>query len=194
MATTLRVFLALSLPPDERRGIRAATAPMRTVAPDMAWVVEDNLHLTLKFLGPRLPPAVEALRDALAPVIARAVPVALEIGGLGAFPNLRAPRVVWLGVVAEARLELMHHDIETVCSGLGYEMEGRTFRPHITLGRSRARGGLAKATARALADAARAVHYAARVQAGSLEIMASEPATLGAVYRRLASLAMKGER
>ena len=194
MATTLHVFLALNLPPEERRSIHAATAPMRDAAPDVAWVVEDNLHLTLKFLGPQPPAAVEALRDALAPVIEHAVPVSLGIGGLGAFPDLRTPRVVWLGVAAEARLELLQHDVELACGGLGYAMEGRTFRPHITLGRSRPRARLAKGMARALANAARGVHYATRVQAASMEIMASEPATLGAVYRRLASLAMQGAR
>jgi RNA 2',3'-cyclic 3'-phosphodiesterase len=190
MAPTLRVFLALNLPPHERRAIREATASMRAAAPGLAWVIEDNLHLTLKFLGPQEQAAIDTLRDNLAPVIARVAPMALDLGGLGAFPNRRTPRVIWLGVAAEARLELLHHDIETTCGDLGYEMEGRTFRPHITLGRARA--ALAAPAANALSAAARDVRFTSRVPVASLEIMASEIATLGSIYRQLASLPLEG--
>jgi 2'-5' RNA ligase len=190
MAPTLRVFLAINLPPPERRAIREATATMRAAAPGLAWVIEDNLHLTLKFLGPQESSAIDTLRDTLAPVVARAAPMALELEGLGAFPNRRTPRVIWLGVAAEARLELLHHDIETSCADLGYEMEGRTFRPHLTLGRARA--ALAAPAAHALSAAARDVQFVSRVPVASLEIMASEIATLGATYRELASLPMEG--
>jgi RNA 2',3'-cyclic 3'-phosphodiesterase len=194
MATRTRVFLALNLPADVRRAVRTATGPMRVAAPDVNWVVEDNLHLTLKFLGPQPAAAVEALGDGLRPIVARNVPVALEVGGLGAFPSLRAPRVIWLGVAAESRLELLHHDIEAACAGLGYELEGRTFRPHITLGRARARSPVTPPIARSMASAARGIAYRARVDVASVEIMASEPATMGAVYRRLTSLPLSGGR
>ena len=132
---------------------------------------------------------MDALRDALAPVLAAAPAPSLAIGGLGAFPNLRAPRVVWLGVAADAKLELLHHDIESVCGGLGYEVDGRAFRPHITLGR--ARDGLPPEMARALAAAARGVHHRARLGAPSVEIMESGGGARGTVYRVVASLPLQ---
>lgn len=192
MTAPLRVFLAINLPAPVRGAIAAATAPMRAAARQLAWIEEDNLHLTMKFLGVQSGAAVEALRNALAPVLARVVPIALDVGGLGAFPNLRAPRVVWLGVAADSRLELLHHDIELVCAAQGYELEGRPFRPHITLGR--ARDALAEGPARTLSSAAKMVHHASRVPVSSVEIMGSRLEPEGARYTVLASLALGGGR
>jgi len=190
MTTPLRVFLAISLPAPVRGAIAAATAPMRGAARDLAWVAEGHLHLTLKFLGEQPASAVDALRDALAPPLARIVPMALEVGGLGAFPNLRAPRVVWMGIAADARLELLHHDIELIGAALGYELEGRPFRPHITL--ARARTPLAEGPARALRSAAKMVQHRSRAPVNSVEIMASRLGPGGAHYTTLASLALAG--
>jgi RNA 2',3'-cyclic 3'-phosphodiesterase len=190
MTAPLRLFLAINLPEAERRAMRDAVAPMRAAARGVSWVAEENLHLTLKFLGPQPATEVERLREALAPPVRRARACTLEIGGLGAFPNLRAPRVVWVGVAPEPRLELLHHDVEIACADLGYDLDGRPFRPHITLGR--VRDPLPPAEARALADAARGVRYAGRSPARSLEIIASDRAPTGAHYTVMASLPMEG--
>lgn len=186
MAATQRIFLAINLPAAERRAIHEATSALRDAAAAVAWVAEAKLHLTLKFLGAQPAAAVEALRATLAPAMMAAPAPALSIGGLGAFPDLAKPRVVWMGVEADAKLELLHHDIESVCGALGYEMEGRAFRPHITLGR--VRDELAPEAARALAAAARGVHHRARCGARSVEIMESTLAASGSAYRTVASL------
>ncbi|MGH7621352.1 MAG: RNA 2',3'-cyclic phosphodiesterase, partial [Gemmatimonadaceae bacterium] len=94
----MRLFLALELGPRERRAIHQAIAPMRKAAPKASWVPEANLHLSIKFLGEQPDSAPSALERALAPVAARHYALDLRFGGLGAFPNLRAPRVVWMGV------------------------------------------------------------------------------------------------
>jgi len=190
MTDTLRLFLAIELPAAERRAIHAATAPLRDAARAVAWVREENLHLTLKFLGSQPAGAVERLRDALAPAMAAAAAPTLELGGLGAFPDLRAPRVIWMGVHPDPRLELVHHDVEVVCGALGYEVDGRAFRPHLTLGRVRDR--LPAGGARAIAEAARGVHYRGRAAAASLDVMASELTPQGARYRVMARLPLKG--
>ena len=190
MTATLRLFLAVNLPPAERRAIHAATAPLRAAAGGVSWVAEENLHLTMKFFGAQPESAVEALRAALAPAAAGAHAPTLDLGGLGAFPNLRAPRVVWMAVHPDPRLELLHHDLEVVCGAAGYEVDGRAFRPHLTLGRVRDK--IAPAGARAIADAARGVHYRGRAVARSVELMASELTPQGARYRVMASLPLKG--
>ena len=190
MTAPLRVFLALNLPAPVRGAIAAATAPMRAAAHQLAWFEEEDLHLTMKFLGAQPSAAVETLRRALAPALARIVPVTLDVGGLGAFPDLRAPRVVWMGVAADSRLELLHHDIELICAAEGYELEGRPFRPHITLGR--ARDALAEGPARALRSAAKMVHHATRVPVDSVEIMASRLEAGGVRYTALESVALRG--
>ena len=72
--------------------------------------------------------------EAYARIAARYGPIPLALRGLNAFPNLRRPRVVWLGVSADPKLELLHHDVEAACAELGHPLAGRTYRPHVTLG------------------------------------------------------------
>src|SRR3954463_5812253 len=96
-AETVRLFLALELDQRERRAIRLATAPMRKAASEARWVAEDNLHLSIKFFGEQPDTAPAKLTALLASVGAAHQPFDLRVSGLGAFPNLRSPRVVWMG-------------------------------------------------------------------------------------------------
>ncbi|HEX6534091.1 MAG TPA: RNA 2',3'-cyclic phosphodiesterase [Gemmatimonadaceae bacterium] len=182
----MRLFLAINLPRAEREAIVRATAPMRDAAPRVSWVTEERLHLTIKFLGEQPEAALAPLEHALRAALAAHAPVELRLGGLGAFPNLRAPKIVWMGVAHEPRLELVQHDVEYACAGLGYEIDGRAFRPHVTLARARER--VSPRDARALADAARAVRYAATVEARTLDVMSSRLERSGARYERLAAI------
>lgn len=186
----MRLFLAINLPPDERRAIRRATTAMRDAAHGVAWVGEERLHLTMKFLGEQPDAALAPLCETLAEVAAKSRSFDMRLGGLGAFPNLRAPRVVWMGVEHVPPLELLQHDVERACHGLGYELDGRAFRPHITLGRARDR--MRRDEAKALARAAREVRYASTVNARTLDLMASELLAEGSRYRVLAELSLGG--
>ena len=106
----MRLFLALELDPRERRAICRATAPMRTAASEASWVSEGNLHLSIKFFGEQPDTALAELTTLLSSVAMAHQPFELRVSGLGAFPNLRAPRVVWMGVQQDPRLELVPHD------------------------------------------------------------------------------------
>lgn len=187
---TVRLFLALELGPRERRAIYQAIAPMREAAPNASWVRESNLHLSIKFFGEQPDTAPATLAPALKTVGARHYPLDLRFGGLGAFPNLRAPRVVWMGVQHDPRLELMHHDIEEACAANGFALDARTFRPHITL--ARIRNEMPIADARALAVAARTVGYKGMKQVGAISLMESALAPGGARYTAVASIPLGG--
>jgi 2'-5' RNA ligase len=180
----VRLFLALELGARERRAIRQATAPMREAASEAGWVSESNLHLSIKFFGEQPDTTPAGLTDLLTPIGARHEPFDLRLSGLGAFPNLRAPRVVWMGVQHDPRLELVHHDVEAACAASGYPLDARAFRPHITIARVRDAMPLAKA--RALALAARAVVYKGMQQVSALSLMES---TLGAGGPRYTTVA-----
>ena len=192
----MRLFLALELEPATAGEIHAAVAPLRSTstppgtvdaerAPERAlsWVPVHKLHLTVKFLGDGDDARVAALGDALDRVAERHRALDITLAGVGAFPNFRRPRVVWLGVEAEPRLELLHHDVEVAAVDAGYEVEGRPFRPHITLARVRA--ALSTDRARALARAARAVSYSATAYVDRLTLFDSATGGSGAHYRRL---------
>ena len=163
---------------------------MRDAAPNASWVRETNLHLSMKFFGDQPDGAAAAIAAALAPVGSRHSPLDLRYGGLGAFPNLRAPRVVWMGVQHDPRLELMHHDIEEACAANGFALDARTFRPHITL--ARVRDGMPIRDARALAVAARAVGYKGMHQVSEISLMESVLAPGGSRYTKVASIPLGG--
>lgn len=163
---------------------------MRDAAPKASWVREENLHLSIKFLGEQPDSAPGRLARALEPVAARHYALDLRFGGLGAFPNLRSPRVVWMGVQHDPRLELVHHDVEESCAANGFALDPRIFRPHITL--ARIRDGMPVADAKALAVAARSVVYKGMQQVAGISLMSSELAKGGPRYTIVATIPFGG--
>lgn len=182
----MRLFIAINLPDVLRDSLHAAMEPLRAAAPAARWVDRDRIHLTIKFLGEQPDAAVAPVSRALAEVAARYDPLPLEVRGLGAFPNLRAPRVVWIGVYADPKLELLQHDIERACEVLGHDVEGRAYRPHVTVGRVGAR----EIDAARLAAAARSVDFSAEAMARSVDLMVSETVDHRPRYRVVGSAAL----
>jgi 2'-5' RNA ligase len=134
----LRTFIALDIPPDLVLAIREATEPARAkIGTLVRWVPMDTMHLTLKFLGDVSPAGLEPLYSILRTEADLCSPFEMQVGGLGAFPNLRRPRVLFLGLHAPVGLEALARGIESACQRLGYNSEGRGFHPHLTLGRVR---------------------------------------------------------
>jgi 2'-5' RNA ligase len=101
----------------------------------LRWVPPPNLHLTLRFLGPVRREAVEAIERKLAAELAALRPFELEARGLGGFPSLAEPRVLWIGVREEPALVALQQAIEGWLAELGFPREERPYRPHITIGR-----------------------------------------------------------
>jgi len=182
----VRLFIAINLPADVRRLAHAAAAPLREAAPHAHWVAEENLHLTLKFLGEVPEDAGPAIAAAVGAASARHRRTEIELRDFGTFPNPRRPRVVWAGVLPDPRLELLQHDVEVACEGLGFEVEGRPFRPHVTLGRVKLTA-LAEDN-RALARAVRSARLHAACTAESVDLMRSEPSRDRPRYSVLAAL------
>lgn len=133
----LRAFIAVEIPATVQEEIHAAIAGLqKTLGPDLVrWVSARNLHLTLKFLGDISPASVEILQQTLKTEAGQHPPFELRLEGLGAFPNPRRPRVIWIGFAAPPALESLQRGIEAASARLGYEAEERPFSPHLTLGR-----------------------------------------------------------
>lgn len=186
----MRIFLAINLPPAMRRAVWEATLPLREITAPVAWVAEPKIHLTLKFLGTLDESAIAPLSRTMADVARAHAAPRVEVHGVGAFPNFRRPRVIWMGVEPEPRLELLHHDVEVACATLGYELDGRPYRPHLTLGRVR-EPGTAEA-AKALRTVANRVRFTDEFHALSIDVMQSIPGPGGSAYSVLASAPLKG--
>jgi len=130
----LRLFIAVAAPPAVRVVASQVMDRLRGRR-DVRWVTPDRLHLTLKFLGDtsaeKLPALAEILEER-ANTFSRFV---VELGDVGAFPSLRKPQTVWLGVGRAEELTRLAEEIDRAVSKLGFEREARAFRAHLTLGR-----------------------------------------------------------
>ena len=119
----------------------------------MKWVRSEGLHLTLKFLGSVELERVAGIQGALAASTTGTPQLRFTLTELGAAPTVSRARVLWAGLESEAALELLVHRIERGCAELGFPVEGRPFRPHVTLGRVRQGRRLPEAAIQAIEEA-----------------------------------------
>jgi 2'-5' RNA ligase len=133
----LRAFIAVEIPHEIQQAIfsRATSVLKKTTDSLVRWVPPENMHLTLKFLGDVSPSNVDLLTRMLRAEADSAHCFEISVGGLGSFPNLRRPRVLYIGIQAPAGLEALQRGVESASRRLGYESEERPFSPHLTLGR-----------------------------------------------------------
>jgi RNA 2',3'-cyclic 3'-phosphodiesterase len=133
----LRTFIALPLDDAVRRRIVVLQQDLGEAGGEVKWVEPENLHVTLLFLGEVDALEVVEICRAVRGVAGATESFTLAAAGVGAFPNLRRPRTLWVGA-EEGRDELvaLHDKLEEALLTLGaYRREERGFTPHITLGR-----------------------------------------------------------
>ena len=135
----LRAFIALELPGGLQKVISQVIERLQAKAgkTSVRWVPAANIHLTLKFLGDVAPTGLGLIEEAMMSEASLHNDIRMEAGGLGAFPNLKRPRVIWMGVDAPPELASLQHGIDSATARLGYASESRSFSPHLTLGRVR---------------------------------------------------------
>lgn len=136
--TPWRLFIAVPLPPELRAFVDNIITNLRDEDWSMRWVDPDGAHLTLHFLGDTPPENAALLRMALHDVVSGHEAFDLRTSDLGAFPAMKRPRVLWLGLWGPAhKLQTMRDDIGVLLESLEYELDAKEFHPHITLGRVR---------------------------------------------------------
>lgn len=141
----IRSFLAIELPPAITKGLERVQNDLKQSHADVKWVEPSRIHLTLKFLGNVDEGACDEIMNAVAKAASEVESFALAVRGLGAFPNTRNPRVIWLGVEdGSGALRPLQGAIDERLGEIGYPREEREFRAHLTLGRARSARGRAE--------------------------------------------------
>lgn len=135
----MRLFAALPLPEAPRARLADAVASLEWLHWPVKWVGRDHYHLTLKFFGEVEPGRVDAIAGMLTEAARNLPALDLALDGLGAFPTPQRARVLWAGLVGPPDLELLQDRVERGSEALGFPLEGKAFRPHVTLGRVRER-------------------------------------------------------
>ena len=188
----LRAFIAVELPLEIRKTVCASTSKLRSEIETLVrWVPIENMHLTLKFLGDVSPSNLELLAQMLRAEMDLFNCFDLRLNGIGSFPNLKRPRVIYIGMQAPAALEALQRGIESASSRLGYGAEERGFSPHLTIGRVKQNVTATEQQAirRALEDTKIDSLGTARVN--SVELFKSDLKPTGSVYTRLYSASLK---
>ncbi len=134
----IRTFIAVELPQGIHDSLKQLQDALRDPMPDVRWTKSGNIHLTLKFLGDVEISRIEAIGKALADIACQFTPFTTSFTNIGAFPNSRKPRIVWVGLEKGAdELAKMARQIEDSMKRLGFPREKRRFNPHLTVGRIR---------------------------------------------------------
>lgn len=176
----MRLFIALNLPRKERLRVHRAAQPLRDEDLPVRWIDEDKLHITLKFLGQVRSQKVGDIERAMERVADATGTFDIELGGFGAFPTIRRPRVIWLGVDASPELRCLKQDLEWGLGDCGFEPETRAFHPHITLGRADEKGGAG--AFRGLDEKVADMEFHGSVPVRSVDLMKSRLSKDGARY------------
>ena len=134
----IRAFLALKTPPewDEKLGNLQKNLRSKFGSSAFRWTKPEQIHVTLRFFGWITMADAEALRILLGGICGARKPFELSCEGLGAFPNVRRPRVLWAGLKGDlAEAEGLQRELAAATTQFGDPPEDRPFKPHLTLAR-----------------------------------------------------------
>ncbi len=138
MPSIIRTFIALDLPPSVIALLAKVQEDLKSMRLRAKWVRPENIHLTLKFLGNINPGDTDKIGTAMTDAVDDFAPLNLVAGGVGVFPGIKRPRVIWLGLGGQIQLLFaMQRVLEDNLADLGFKKEKRPFKGHLTLGRFR---------------------------------------------------------
>ncbi|RYY47700.1 MAG: RNA 2',3'-cyclic phosphodiesterase [Sphingomonadales bacterium] len=132
-----RLFVAFALPPAIRRQLLASSGGI----PGARWQSDDQLHLTLRFIGEVDRHAAEDAALALAAI--RYPQISIALSGVGQFESRGRPNAVWAGVTPHDALIGLHKKVDQALIRAGQPPEARAYLPHVTLARMNAASGAA---------------------------------------------------
>lgn len=185
----VRCFVALELQPEIVGVLAAASSALRREAPawrDEKWVAEDNLHITLKFLGPIAEDRIESLQFALATALADQRPFSLRLACVSAVPSAKRCSMVWASFddSPDRACERMADGVDATVAAFGVEKESRRFTAHVTLARARRPHRLHTDALLAANEALNCTNASMSVPSATL--FASTLTRHGPIYQRLA--------
>ena len=189
----IRAFIAVELPDEVTSGLHRLQAELKSAGHTFVkWVAPGGIHLTLKFLGNVSSKKVAEITRAMEEACHEGASFQLEIGGLGAFPDLKRPRVLWLGIGGDVdKLVALQQRIDAALGPLGFAQERRPFTPHLTLARLRE-----ETSPQCRRDFGELVikttfEFNHTISVSSLSLMRSQLLPGGAAYSRLAEVKLK---
>ncbi len=137
MSESIRSFMAFDIDnPVVHNNLAKAQALLVQTGADMKLVETENIHVTMRFLGDITPDPVERVFEEMKKT--QFVPFGIQLKGIGVFPSLSCPRVVWAGITEGANeLRSIFDQLEPRLRSLGFAADQHGFSPHLTIARVR---------------------------------------------------------
>lgn len=189
MGEKIRSFIAIDLPEPVLQAISKAQESFRESDLNIRYVRKEGIHLTLKFLGDIDRADVEKIHAAMGRATKDFSPFTLRGEGVGVFPDLKRPRVVWAGLSGDIEdLLSLQRELEYQLNGLGFPKEKRSFKGHLTIGRVKGRLDRTRLSqALEVLGEFRTESFTVR----SVVLVQSDLRPQGAVYSSLAEVSLK---
>ena len=185
----VRTFVAVDISDEARRSVANLVRELKGYGAEVRWVAPESLHLTLKFLGEIDEARLEEVFQGVQEATEGLGPFRMVLEGLGGFPGLGRPRVLWVGVSEGADiLRSLAERVEGSLERRGFPREGRPFSPHLTIGRVKRQSGKLRQLTE---DMARRGFGPEEVLVEEVKVMKSDLRPSGAVYTTLRSFPLK---
>ncbi|MEA3327895.1 MAG: RNA 2',3'-cyclic phosphodiesterase [Chloroflexota bacterium] len=135
----MRTFIAVDFPPNIIEKIDGIISYFKTQLPERAlkWVAAEQLHLTIKFIGELPDHKLSEIKSILTEAMGNHPVFKMGIKGLGMYPHVQKPRVVWLGITGKQPLIELHKILDQALAKVGIKSERDNFSPHLTIARVR---------------------------------------------------------
>ncbi len=179
----MRLFVAVNLPTATRGRLWDVVEPLRAGEYPVKWVDAAALHLTVKFLGDMDEAKRVEVEKGLEAAAGDTRRFNLAVGEFGTFPAVKPPRVLWVGCETLPVLELLTDGVEREMAAIGFPVEGRPFRPHVTIGR--VKRDARPAQLEGLRDQLESLEFFEEPNIESIDLMRSHLGPTGPRYERL---------
>jgi len=192
MSKTFRAFIAIDLPESIKSFLSEAQEALKLYGFRVKWVRPQNIHLTLKFLGDTATADTDKITEAMTLAAKNCPTVSLTAKGVGVFPNVRRPRVIWAGLNGQIEtLANLHQTLDAHLADLGFARDTRAFKSHLTLGR--VKGKIASDRMLAAIDKLKEFESES-FETHQVILFKSELRPGGAVYTRVQAIALQGQQ
>ena len=184
----MRTFVAIEIPLGVKEKIEEAISPFAKLNLAISWVKSKNLHLTLKFSGEVDEKRIDDMILSLSQALKEEKRFKMSLKDLGVFPDLRRPRVIWIGIdKGKENLIRVQGKIEQELSKLGFPKEEREFSPHLTVARVKSPKGIERLT-----EQIKNVNFVAEdIEVDEVVLMRSQLHPQGAIYTPIRKFKLK---
>ena len=191
MTETFRAFIAVDLPESVKSFLSEAQKALKRYGFRVKWIRPQNIHLTLKFLGDTATVDINKIAEAMRLAASECPGLSLAARGIGVFPNVRRPRVIWAGLDGQLEtLADLQRALEAQLADLGFARDSRPFKSHLTLGR--VKGKIAPDQIKTAMEKLKGFESES-FGINEIVLFKSELRPAGAVYTRVQTIALEGQ-